>query len=92
MSGYREVWSDAVAPGGFVCSICGMPVESEPCADHAPEAIEGCDCTELCSMGPTCPGGMLAGLPGSGCWRVNDHGHSEWHPFGWGGVTPQPTD
>lgn len=30
----------------------------------------GCDCTELCSMGPTCPGGMLAGLPGSGCWRT----------------------
>lgn len=31
---------------------------------------DGCDCTELCSMGPTCPGGMLAGLPGSGCWRT----------------------
>ena len=30
----------------------------------------GCDCTELCSMGPTCPGGMLARLPGAGCWRV----------------------
>lgn len=30
---------------------------------------DGCDCTELCSMGPTCPGGMLARLPGSGCWR-----------------------
>lgn len=33
-------------------------------------AHEGCDCTELCEMGPTCPGGMLARLPGSGCWRV----------------------
>jgi hypothetical protein len=31
---------------------------------------EGCDCTELCSMGPTCPGGMLAELEGSGCWRT----------------------
>lgn len=31
---------------------------------------DGCDCTELCSMGPTCPGGALAGLPGSGCWRT----------------------
>ena len=30
---------------------------------------EGCACTELCEMGPTCPGGMLAGLPGSGCVR-----------------------
>ena len=30
----------------------------------------GCDCDELCSMGPTCPGGILARLPGSGCWRT----------------------
>ena len=38
-----EVWSDACAPGGYVCAtpdpdrpdgICGMPVESEPCPDH----------------------------------------------------------
>ena len=42
-----EVWSDAVAPGGYVCAapdrlqpggICGMPVESEPCARHSPPA------------------------------------------------------
>lgn len=32
--------------------------------------VEGCDCTELCDMGPTCPGGMLARLPGSGCARM----------------------
>lgn len=32
--------------------------------------VAGCDCTTLCSMGPTCPGGMLADLPGSGCWRA----------------------
>jgi len=32
--------------------------------------VEGCDCTELCSMGPTCPGGYFAGLPGAGCGRV----------------------
>lgn len=32
----------------------------------------GCDCTELCSMGPTCPGGMLARLPGAGCWRMRN--------------------
>lgn len=40
---------------------------------------EGCDCTELCSMGPTCPGGMLAGLDGSGCWRTNPPGADETH-------------
>ncbi|MBF6399761.1 hypothetical protein IU438_28745 [Nocardia cyriacigeorgica] len=34
---YREVWSDEVAPGGMVCSICGHPVESEPCPTHAPD-------------------------------------------------------
>jgi hypothetical protein len=31
---------------------------------------EGCDCAELCEMGPTCPGGGLAGLPGAGCHRT----------------------
>jgi hypothetical protein len=47
-----------------------------PCNDRSEvvatiEPIEeGCDCTELCEMGPTCPGGMLAGLPGSGCSRT----------------------
>lgn len=38
-----EIWSDAVAPGGYVCAvpmpgqpdgICGYPVESEPCPKH----------------------------------------------------------
>lgn len=41
-------------------------------AHPAPEGEDfgpGCDCTDLCEMGPTCPGGMLAGLPGSGCHR-----------------------
>ena len=33
---------------------------------------DGCDCTELCAMGPTCPGGMLARLPSSGCWRSSE--------------------
>ncbi|TLF96789.1 hypothetical protein FEK35_27240 [Nocardia cyriacigeorgica] len=42
---YREVWSDEVAPGGRVCSICGQPVESEPCPKHAPaEDPQLCDC------------------------------------------------
>jgi hypothetical protein len=33
---YREVWDSSLPPGGRVCSICGQPVESEPCPDHAP--------------------------------------------------------
>jgi hypothetical protein len=34
-------WSDAAAPGGYVCAAptptgtCGLPVESEPCREHA---------------------------------------------------------
>jgi hypothetical protein len=45
------VWSDAVAPGGEVCAvlvlgkpeqICGMPVESEPCPEHARCVRETC--------------------------------------------------
>jgi hypothetical protein len=35
---------------------------------------DGCDCTELCSMGPTCPGGILARLPGSGCAHAQNPG------------------
>jgi hypothetical protein len=43
--GAPTLWSDAVAPGGLVCAapslglpggICGFPVESEPCPEHAP--------------------------------------------------------
>lgn len=33
---YHEVWSSELPPGGLVCSICGQPVESEPCPEHAP--------------------------------------------------------
>lgn len=36
-----EAWDASVPPGGYVCSACGIPVESEPCPDHdvpAPEA------------------------------------------------------
>lgn len=32
---YAEVWDDSVAPGGYVCSVCRQPVESEPCAEHS---------------------------------------------------------
>lgn len=38
-------------------------------ATEAEDFGPGCDCKTLCAMGPTCPGGMLAGLDGSGCWR-----------------------
>lgn len=43
--GAPTLWSDAVAPGGLVCAapspelpggICGFPVESESCPEHAP--------------------------------------------------------
>ncbi len=27
-------WEDALPPGGYVCSSCGDPVESERCFDH----------------------------------------------------------
>lgn len=33
---YREVWDPSLPPGGRVCGICGQPVESEPCPEHAP--------------------------------------------------------
>lgn len=33
---YSEAWDASVQPGGYVCSQCGMPVESEPCAMHGP--------------------------------------------------------
>ncbi|OKK06446.1 hypothetical protein AMK26_10540 [Streptomyces sp. CB03234] len=32
---YREVWDSGLPPGGLVCSVCGQPVESEPCPQHA---------------------------------------------------------
>lgn len=37
---YREVWDASLPPGGAVCSICGHPVESEPCPDHAPDFFQ----------------------------------------------------
>ena len=33
------VWDDSVAPGGFVCGVCRLPVESEPCRKHQPGAF-----------------------------------------------------
>jgi hypothetical protein len=34
----RDVWDGSVAPGGYVCATCGTPTESEPCAEHQPDA------------------------------------------------------
>lgn len=39
-SDYRPIYiyiDDNDPLGGWVCNICGWPVESEPCPDHAPE-------------------------------------------------------
>lgn len=45
----REAWVVLAGMGGYVCAepdpalpdgICGMPVESEPCHIHHPEAAE----------------------------------------------------
>lgn len=69
-------WHGATSvPGPVDPDGCGAaeatPNRTEKVALSEPEnEHDGCDCTELCSMGPTCPGGSLAGLPGSGCWRT----------------------
>ncbi|WP_167305428.1 hypothetical protein [Saccharomonospora piscinae] len=33
-----DVWDASIPPGGYVCSTCHTPVESEPCPDHQPTA------------------------------------------------------
>ena len=60
MSGYIEMWDPTVPPGGFICAtlvgdsdaICGNPVESEPCPEHAPTCRHcgelGGDCGWVC--------------------------------------------
>lgn len=64
------------------CRLCEMPswvvavaraegLDAKPAPDGG-DAHDGCDCTELCAMGPTCPGGMLAELPASGCHRTTE--------------------
>ena len=30
----RETWDATVAPGGYACTVCRVPVESEPCPQH----------------------------------------------------------
>lgn len=33
--------------GGYVCSACGTPTESEPCKDHQPAAYAAMDLTPM---------------------------------------------
>lgn len=35
----RETWDNTVAPGGYVCTVCRVPVESEPCPQHGRTAL-----------------------------------------------------
>lgn len=37
---YRPVWDGSLPPGSYVCSVCGQPVESEPCPEHAPDFFQ----------------------------------------------------
>ena len=85
----RAALDAAPAPTKHNCSTCPDCIhdgnkccgcyDDACCQPEAPAATEdkaddGCDCVELCSMGPTCPGGILAGLDGAGCWRDATHG------------------
>lgn len=38
MADVASEWSAECPPGGSVCSACGVPVESEPCKQHQPDA------------------------------------------------------
>jgi len=33
-----DEWDATLPPGGYVCSVCKTPVESEPCQEHQPIA------------------------------------------------------
>ncbi|WP_304455920.1 hypothetical protein [Nocardiopsis sp. YSL2] len=70
------VWSDEAAPGGYVCAaptpsgICGQPIESEPCREHAlagqlAAAVERLDVLESTDRGEKVPAGTrVDGEPG----------------------------
>lgn len=40
MSDAPDKWIIINGMGGYVCSACGEPVESEPCREHQPEAYD----------------------------------------------------
>ena len=39
MTDAADEWIVINGMGGYVCSACGMPVESEPCQEHQAEAV-----------------------------------------------------
>lgn len=45
------ILTDGGLMGGYVCSVCAEPVESEPCREHQPDAYER---AEHCSGAATC--------------------------------------
>lgn len=72
---YEPVWDPSVPPGGFVCNFCAMPVESEPCEDHAPAVDEPFPCghemrTRGC--GGCDPGAIDFVIEEGGTWRPFD--------------------
>lgn len=38
-----DEWVADLPPGGYVCSVCKTPVESEPCPEHQPRAYSRID-------------------------------------------------
>lgn len=47
-----EVWDNTTPPGGYVCSTCGTPTETEPCRIHQPG--EWAECVHRCDGSPRC--------------------------------------
>lgn len=78
---YRPVWDGSLPPGGNVCSICGDPVESEPCPQHAPDAgatdhdewvrCSHSHCPNSERYGKVTERGWVAG--GMGTWLCSQH-------------------
>lgn len=42
MTDAPDQWVVINGLGGYVCSTCGDPVESEPCPEHQPAAYARC--------------------------------------------------
>lgn len=60
-NGRRETWIVINGVGGYVCAeddkgrpddICGMPVETEPCTIHHPDAADRDSNTYWCACHP----------------------------------------
>lgn len=57
---YRPVWDSGLPPGGLVCNLCGQPVESEPCPEHAPAPVVAMSAERLAEIRETDPGDWYA--------------------------------